>query len=64
VGGLVSEVDGKRLELLKETVPNLSRIAVWAKPDVPRHRRVVQDLAVANRVIILWVCAILGEGKR
>ncbi len=49
VGGLVSEVDGKRLELLKETIPNLSRIAVWAKPEVPRHRRVVQDLAVVGR---------------
>ena len=51
VAGLVSEVDGKRLELLKETVPNLSRIAVWAKPDVPRHRRVVQDLAVLGRAL-------------
>jgi putative ABC transport system substrate-binding protein len=49
VGGLVSEVDGKRLELLKETVPSLSRMAVWAKPEVPRHRRVVQDLAVLGR---------------
>ena len=46
---LASELDGKRLEFLKETVPNLARLAVCRHPAIPRHRRVVQDLTMAAR---------------
>jgi putative tryptophan/tyrosine transport system substrate-binding protein len=35
LSGLVSELDGKRLEFLKATVPNLSRIAVFVHPAIP-----------------------------
>ena len=34
---LAPEVGGKRLELLKETVPNLSRVAVLGDPTSPSH---------------------------
>jgi ABC-type uncharacterized transport system substrate-binding protein len=46
---LASELDSKRLEFLKETVPNLARLAVCMHPAIPRHRRGVQDLTVAAR---------------
>jgi putative ABC transport system substrate-binding protein len=48
---LMTELDGKRLEFLKETVPNTSRIAVFANPAAPRHAPVVQDLTVAGRAL-------------
>jgi putative ABC transport system substrate-binding protein len=44
---LVSELDGKRLEFLKGTMPHLTRIAVCMHPAIPRHRRGVHDLTVA-----------------
>lgn len=44
---LAPELDSKRLEFLKETVPHLARLAVCMHPAIPRHRRVVQDLTMA-----------------
>jgi putative ABC transport system substrate-binding protein len=51
LSNVAADLDGKRLEFLKETVPNLSRIAVCMQPTVPRHRRAVQDLTVAARAL-------------
>jgi putative tryptophan/tyrosine transport system substrate-binding protein len=48
---LMTELDGKRLEFLKETVPNIARLAVLANPAAPRHEPVVQDLTVAGRAL-------------
>ena len=41
------ELAGKRLELLKETVPNLTRVAVLWDPTEPGRRQLVQDTDVA-----------------
>jgi putative tryptophan/tyrosine transport system substrate-binding protein len=40
---LSPELDGKRLELLKETVPKLSRVAVLGSSIVPSHARFLKD---------------------
>jgi putative ABC transport system substrate-binding protein len=40
LSSLVPEISGKQLELLKEIVPNLLRVAVlWAYPTRPTHKR-------------------------
>ena len=45
------ELAGKRLEILKETVPQLARVAVLANPSLPGHRRLMDHLAGASRVL-------------
>ena len=50
------ELGGKRLELLKETVPELTRIAVLYDPAIPGPiREVKEDLPVAARALKLTV---------
>jgi putative ABC transport system substrate-binding protein len=50
------ELGGKRLELLKEAVPKLGRVAVLYVPGVPaRSREVKEDLPVAARALGLTV---------
>jgi len=44
---------GKRLELLKEIVPRLARVAVLWNPDHPFHAKVVEDLKVPARSLSL-----------
>jgi len=41
---MTSDLNAKRLELLKEAIPRLSRVAVLWNPDHPFHIRVVDDL--------------------
>jgi putative ABC transport system substrate-binding protein len=59
VTGLTSlsrELGGKRLELLKEAVPKLARVAVLYQPSVPgTAREVKEDLPVAARALGLTV---------
>jgi putative ABC transport system substrate-binding protein len=53
---LSREVGGKRLELLKEAVPKVARIAVLYDPAVPGTKREVkEDLPVAARALSLSV---------
>jgi putative tryptophan/tyrosine transport system substrate-binding protein len=50
ITGLASlrpELSGKRLELLKEIVPKLSRVALFATSDSADHARVVKEVEVA-----------------
>src|SRR5262245_27099182 len=50
------ELGGKRLELLKETVPELTRVAVLYDPAIPGPiREVKEDLPVAARALKLTV---------
>jgi len=49
ITNLQTYLDGKRLELLKECVPKLDRVAVLYDPDVPAGRQVKDDLPVAAR---------------
>jgi putative ABC transport system substrate-binding protein len=44
------ELSAKRLELLKETLPTLTRVAVLHRPD-PRVRPTLEELAVAARAL-------------
>jgi len=46
---------GKRLELLKETVPQSMRIAVLANPAHPSHAPRVHDLTVASRALGVYL---------
>ena len=51
---LTRELGGKRLELLKEAVPKLARVAVLYDPAVPRHVLEVKEvLPVAARALRL-----------
>jgi putative ABC transport system substrate-binding protein len=50
---MAPELIGKRLQLLKETIPRLTRVAVLWNPDSPYHPKVVEDLkAVAPSLSI------------
>jgi len=51
---LSRELGGKRLELLKEAIPKLTRVAVLYDPDLPSTRlEVKEDLPVAARALRL-----------
>ena len=45
------ELPGKRLELLKETVPQSARIAVLANPGAPYHEPWISNLTMAARAL-------------
>jgi putative ABC transport system substrate-binding protein len=44
---MTSELTTKRLQLLKEAIPRLARVAVLWNPDTPFHTKAVQDLKAA-----------------
>src|SRR5712691_812921 len=48
---LSAALPGKRLELLKETVPQSARIAVLADPDAPTYESTMNNLTVAARAL-------------
>src|SRR5206468_335426 len=48
---LGTELPGKRLEILKEMVPQASRIAVLANPAAPGHGTRMENLTVASRAL-------------
>jgi putative ABC transport system substrate-binding protein len=48
---LTVELPGKRLELLKEAVPQRTRIAVLANPATPGYESAMNNLTVAARVL-------------
>ena len=48
-----TELPGKRLELLKETVPQSTRIAVLANPASPGHAPLLHNLTVAAEALKL-----------
>ncbi len=52
---LVADLGGKRLELLKESVPRLARVAVLYDPAVPIARQVKNDLPVEARALGLTI---------
>jgi len=55
ITNLQTELGGKRLELLKEAVPKLARVAVLYDPAVPAARQVKEDLPVAARALRLTI---------
>ena len=44
---MTTELSAKRLQLLKETMPRLTRVAVLWNPDTPYHPKVLKDLKAA-----------------
>ncbi len=44
---MTAELSAKRLQLLKETIPRLTRVAVLWNPDTPYHPKVIQVLKAA-----------------
>jgi ABC-type uncharacterized transport system substrate-binding protein len=52
---LETHLGGKRLELFKESVPKLSRVAVLYDPDVPAARQITDDLPVAGHALGLTI---------
>jgi putative tryptophan/tyrosine transport system substrate-binding protein len=57
-----TETFGKFLELLRETVPNLRRVAVLVNPSNPAQALVRQDLAVAAEWLGLQLHAVEATG--
>src|SRR5262249_5299458 len=50
---LAAELSAKRLEILRETVPRLTRVAVLSNPDTRWHAKAVENLkAVASSLSI------------
>jgi putative ABC transport system substrate-binding protein len=49
------ELVGKQLELLKEIVPNVKRVAVFWTPTNPAHVRSLKDLEVPARLLAIQV---------
>jgi putative tryptophan/tyrosine transport system substrate-binding protein len=50
---MTSELSAKRLQLLKEVIPRLTRVAVLWNPDTPFHPKVIEELkAVAPSLSI------------
>lgn len=44
---VAADLSAKRLQLLKETIPRLTRVAVLWNPDTPFHPRVIEELKAA-----------------
>jgi len=44
---MLAELSAKRLQLLKETIPRVARVAVLWNPDTPFHTKAVEDLKAA-----------------
>jgi len=51
ITNLGTDLSGKRLELLKETVPKLARVAFLYDPDVPAGRQARNDVKAVARVL-------------
>jgi putative ABC transport system substrate-binding protein len=50
---MTTDLTAKRLQLLKEAIPRLNRVAVLSNPDAPYHPKIIQDLrAVAPSLSI------------
>jgi putative ABC transport system substrate-binding protein len=59
---LSRELEAKRLELLKETVPGLSRAAVLWNSSIPLHPRVLPDVEEAARRLNVRVIPVEWKG--
>jgi putative ABC transport system substrate-binding protein len=44
---MITELSSKRLQLLKETIPRVARVAVLWNPDAPWHAKVIENLKAA-----------------
>ncbi|HTS53400.1 MAG TPA: ABC transporter substrate-binding protein [Burkholderiales bacterium] len=49
---MMAELSGKRLQLLKEAIPRLTRVSVLWNPDTPFHAKVIESLKAAPSLSI------------
>jgi putative ABC transport system substrate-binding protein len=61
-GGSESETQGKRLELLKETIPNLTRVGVLWNPDFRAHLARLESMRDVTRPLGLKLVAVEARG--
>ena len=47
LSNMMAELSAKRLQLLKEAIPRVTRVAVLWNPDTPFHTKVIEDLKAA-----------------
>jgi len=55
---MATDLTAKRLQLLKETIPRLTRVAVLWSPDLQFHPQVVEDLKAAAPSLSIEVSAV------
>jgi putative tryptophan/tyrosine transport system substrate-binding protein len=55
ITNLATDLNGKRLELLKECVPKLGRVGILYDPDVPAGHQVQHDLPATARALGLTI---------
>jgi putative ABC transport system substrate-binding protein len=61
---MTPEIDGKRLELLKELVPGVSRIAVLWNPRNPNNAARIEQMRAAGKTLRLTLQPFVGAGDR
>ena len=62
LSGIAAELSGKRLELLKETIPNLSRVAVLWNPEYPCLALAFKESQAAARALGLQLQSLEVRG--
>jgi putative ABC transport system substrate-binding protein len=61
---MTPEIDGKRLELLKELAPGVSRIAVLWNPRNPNNAARIEQMRAAAKTLRLTLQPFVGAGDR
>ena len=61
LSSMKSELSAKRLQLLKDTVPRLARVAVLWNPDTPWHAKVIEDLESAARQLSIALILVSAQ---
>jgi len=56
---MVAELSAKRLQLLKEAIPRVTRMAVLRNPDTPWQTRVIDDLKVAAAALSIELSVVV-----
>jgi putative ABC transport system substrate-binding protein len=55
------DLSAKRLELLKEAIPRLARVAVLWNPATPFHAKAVEDIQAASRALSIYVTLVAAQ---
>src|SRR4029450_11450528 len=63
-GAMTLGIDGKRLELLKELIPGVSRIAVLWNPRNPNNAARIEQMRAAGKTLRLTLQPFVGAGDR
>ena len=61
---MAPQLSGKRLQLLKETVPSLSRVAVFSNPSNPAYGPILKDLEAAAQTMGMDLQRLECESRR